>query len=72
MSYKMLLQFQNSLSSHAGAAEGVMPSKFCSGNICCDNHGRKKSKENVSPECKDFVIIGKFKSVLVEEEKCWC
>ena len=55
----MLVEFQNTFLSDAGSAGGVMPSKFCSGNICCDNHRRQKIENNGDTECKEFVIIGK-------------
>ena len=59
----MLVEFQK-YSTNAVSLEGVMPSKFCSGNICCDNHRRQKEAENGVPQCKEFVIIGECGGVL--------
>ena len=37
---------------------GVMPTKFCSGNVSCHNH--RNENKSQSPECKEFVIIGRW------------
>ena len=44
---------------------GVMPTKFCSGNVCCNNH-RNENKQQ-SPECKEFVIIGRWLTLIKQK-----
>ena len=63
----MLPDFQKASSStsksDAYVESGVMPAKFCSGGVCCNNHQKQTDQEKDSREneCKDFVIIGKIK-----------
>ena len=62
----MLPDFQKASSStsksDAYVESGVMPAKFCSGGVCCNNHQKQTDQEKDSREneCKDFVIIGKI------------
>ena len=53
----MLLQFQNNSEADERNVRGVMPTKFCTGNVCCNNHKAQNQREKL--DCKEFVIIGK-------------
>ena len=53
----MLVQFQNNSEADERNVRGVMPTKFCTGNVCCNNHKAQNPREK--SDCKEFVIIGK-------------
>ena len=55
--YDMLVQFQNNSEADERNVRGVMPTKFCTGNVCCNNHKAQNPREK--SDCKEFVIIGK-------------
>jgi len=40
-----------------------MPTKFCTGNVCCNNHKAQNPREKL--DCKEFVIIGNGPSGIV-------
>ena len=55
----MLVRFQNNSETDAGNIEGVMPTKFCTGNVCCNNH-KAQNQIFEKTDCKEFVIIGEI------------